>query len=123
MNIKNESMNDWVGKIPGSKDKKKVESDFWRYFKKVIGQIPFAEDVVALYLLFTDPNYPNIKKGACLFALLYFICPLDLIPDFIPFFGFLDDAGVISAAIKIYVNDIEIYKKEARKLLKENGYI
>ena len=57
MNIKNESMNDWVGKIPGSKDKKKVESDFWRYFKKVIGQIPFAEDVVF------EHNHCIVSKG------------------------------------------------------------
>src|SRR5262245_13985610 len=29
-------------------------------------------------------------------ALVYFVNPLDLIPDFLPMFGFLDDAGVLA---------------------------
>lgn len=39
-------------------------------------------------------------------ALIYFVNPLDFIPDFIPVFGFLDDATIIAFVIKSIRTDI-----------------
>ena len=40
-----------------------------------------------------------------LFAILYVISPLDLIPDFIPVIGWLDDLGVLAwAARQVFFN-------------------
>jgi uncharacterized membrane protein YkvA (DUF1232 family) len=123
MDIKKSNFNDWKNREPDEKSQEKVRKNFIDYLKKVIGKIPFAEEVVALYLLFRDPEYPLIKKGICVFALLYFITPIDLVPDAIPMAGFLDDAGVIAAAIRLYSDDIVTYKKKAKQWLKDNGFI
>lgn len=117
------NINDWRDREPDSESRKKVETNFTGYLKRVIGRIPFAVDVTALYLLFRDPEYPVMKKGICVFALIYFITPVDLIPDAIPVAGMLDDAGVIAAAVKLYSDDINPYKADANAWLKENGFI
>lgn len=43
-----------------------------------------------------DPAVPKWRKGAGLFALAYFLMPLDLVPDVIPLVGWLDDVGVLA---------------------------
>lgn len=66
---------------------------------KLAAHIPFARDVIAMVYALQDPNVPMSKKATIGAALLYFISPLDLIPDFLPG-GYLDDAAVIAAAFK-----------------------
>lgn len=44
-------------------------------------------------------------------ALLYVWMPLDLIPDFIPVAGLLDDAGVIAACLTLVSDDLVRYEK------------
>lgn len=122
MDINNSNLSDWQGKEPDEESTEKVSSGFVGYLKKVIGKIPFVDDVVALFLLFKDASYPLTKKGVCVFALLYFITPIDVIPDTIPVVGFLDDAGIIAAAIKLYKDDIKPYKEMADDWLRENGF-
>ncbi|MBQ6007953.1 MAG: DUF1232 domain-containing protein [Kiritimatiellae bacterium] len=50
-------------------------------------------------------------------ALIYVLSPIDLILDFIPVIGFLDDAIVIGLAIKLAQPDLEKYRawKASRK--------
>jgi len=43
------------------------------------------------------------------FALVYFITPTDLIPDFIPALGFTDDASVVYLVVKKLGRDIKKY--------------
>ncbi len=40
-------------------------------------------------------------------ALLYFVNPLDLIPDLLPMFGFLDDAGVLAFVLQSIRKDLD----------------
>jgi len=42
-------------------------------------------------------------------GLVYFLMPLDLVPDFIPFTGFIDDFTVIMLITNAIHQDIELY--------------
>lgn len=58
-------------------------------------------------------NYTAISKRsivAVIAGLLYFISPLDLIPDFIIGLGFVDDAFVLSLVYKQIAKDLERYQ-------------
>lgn len=48
---------------------------------------------------FRDPSIPNDTKLVLGAALLYFIVPIDLIPDATVIFGYLDDMAVLSYAL------------------------
>jgi len=52
-----------------------------------------------LRALAVDPVLPKTTKIALLAAVLYLVSPVDLIPDFIPVVGYLDD--LIIAAILV----------------------
>jgi len=43
-------------------------------------------------------------------AILYFASPIDLIPDFIPLLGYLDDAFVIALAVDLIRDDLNAYR-------------
>ena len=45
------------------------------------------------------------------FALIYFITPIDLIPDFVPALGFTDDIAVALMIMRRFSEDIEEYKQ------------
>ncbi|HEY3295194.1 MAG TPA: DUF1232 domain-containing protein [bacterium] len=55
---------------------------------------------------------PWVTVSAITAALLYFVSPLDVIPDFIPGIGWMDDALVISLAISVARMDLRRYIKE-----------
>jgi uncharacterized membrane protein YkvA (DUF1232 family) len=53
--------------------------------------------------LFREPRVPALLKTLPILAGLYVISPIDLVPDFIPGLGQLDDLGIILAALEIFV--------------------
>lgn len=59
-------------------------------------------------------SYKDIPKGSIVViitGILYFLSPIDLIPDFIPFIGFSDDAFVLGLVFKQVKSDLDKYKK------------
>ncbi len=56
-------------------------------------------DVLALYLAGRDPRVPCYAKVLAAATAAYALSPIDLIPDFIPIIGYLDDLILIPAAI------------------------
>lgn len=77
-----------------------VEERLWEKVEREGSRIRFAKDVRALYRYMRDKSIPWYRKSIIIGALIYFITPIDLIPDFTPFFGYLDDLGVIMTTIK-----------------------
>jgi|SRR5688572_18459326 uncharacterized membrane protein YkvA (DUF1232 family) len=53
--------------------------------------------------LFREPKVPVSLKVLPILAGLYVISPIDLVPDFFPGLGQLDDLGVILAALELFV--------------------
>ena len=43
-------------------------------------------------------------------AVLYFLNPLDLIPDFIPVIGYLDDAAVVGYVLRNLQKELEVFR-------------
>ena len=43
-------------------------------------------------------------------AVLYFVIPIDVIPDFIPVAGFVDDAAVIAWVVKTCKGEIDLFR-------------
>jgi len=56
-------------------------------------------DVHAVYLASRDPRVPWYAKGLALLIAAYAVSPVDLIPDFIPVLGHLDDVILIPLGI------------------------
>ncbi len=52
-------------------------------------------DAHALYLASRDPRVPWYAKVLALAVAGYALSPIDLIPDFIPVFGYLDDIIIV----------------------------
>jgi len=80
-----------------------------------------TEKALILYYAWMRPETPTWAKGVIAGALVYFICPVDLIPDITPIVGYVDDAGMITAAASqvaasIDSNVIKQAKKKADSL-------
>jgi uncharacterized membrane protein YkvA (DUF1232 family) len=55
----------------------------------------------ALYLAWKDPRTPLTARIAIACAIAYAASPIDLIPDFIPVLGQLDDLVIVPALIAL----------------------
>jgi uncharacterized membrane protein YkvA (DUF1232 family) len=60
-------------------------------------------DVHALYLSARDPRVPWYAKAVALAVAAYALSPIDLIPDFIPVVGYLDDLILVPLGILLAV--------------------
>jgi uncharacterized membrane protein YkvA (DUF1232 family) len=66
---------------------------------------------------YSKGNYKNISPGTILTivgTLLYFISPLDLVPDFILGLGILDDAALIGYTFKKISGELDTFSKWKR---------
>jgi uncharacterized membrane protein YkvA (DUF1232 family) len=80
---------------------RKVRNEFWQKLRRVAGQVPFVEDIVAGYYCALDPATPMRVRGMLLAAIAYFILPLDFIPDIVAGLGFADDAALVTAVLAL----------------------
>jgi uncharacterized membrane protein YkvA (DUF1232 family) len=60
-------------------------------------------DVVALWLAARDPRVPWYAKATAGAVAAYALSPIDLIPDFIPVIGYLDDLLIVPLGIMLAV--------------------
>ncbi|MCK2042262.1 DUF1232 domain-containing protein [Chromohalobacter salexigens] len=79
-------------------------------------------DVHAIWLAAHDPRTPCVVKILALVVTAYAVSPIDLIPDFIPVLGYLDDLVIVPLGILIVVRLIpsrvmEEHRKAADKAI------
>lgn len=60
-------------------------------------------DVHAVWLAARDPRTPWFAKALALVVAAYAVSPIDLIPDFIPVLGYLDDLVIVPLGILFVV--------------------
>lgn len=61
------------------------------------------KEIAALYFAYKDSRTPWQAKGMILITLCYLLSPVDLIPDFIPVLGYLDDLVIIPLLITLSI--------------------
>jgi len=62
-----------------------------------------ATNLLALWKLFRHPDTPWLAKLVAVLVLAYALSPIDLIPDFIPVLGLLDDVILLPLGIALAV--------------------
>lgn len=94
--------------------------------KKTLGKL--FSDVTLVFGLCKDYIRGNYRKApkktiaALLFSLVYFFSPIDVIPDFIPIIGYLDDVAVFSSILAFAQKDIKAYSEYLKSVGKEHVY-
>ena len=78
-----------------------VRENLFKYVERLGKKIGkgLIDSIKFLFSAMIDPRTPFEVKAITIAALVYFISPIDLIPDFIPVVGFADDAAALAAAV------------------------
>lgn len=63
-------------------------------------------DVLALWIAARDPRTPWHAKALAMAVAAYAFSPIDLIPDFIPVIGYLDDLVVVPLGVMLAIRMI-----------------
>ncbi len=63
-------------------------------------------EIFALYLAYRDPRVPWVARLFAGCVVGYALSPIDLIPDFIPVIGYLDDLVLVPLGIKVALSMI-----------------
>ena len=84
---------------------------------EVLSKIPLMILLIKSYIKKEYTEIPYRSIITIIVAFIYFLSPLDIIPDVVPFAGYLDDAAVIGLALKFVGKDLEKYRewREKRK--------
>ncbi len=94
------------------------ENAFWAKVRKMASKAG-AKTVyyaLVLYYTLTDPATPVKYRAIITGALGYFILPLDVLPDFLPFAGMADDWAALLAAVAYVTRAITPAIKERARL-------
>ena len=101
-------------------DKDELDN-FLQRLEQKINDMPFVGKkfsmipvMISLVKNYVQGKYTTVPYGtilAVLSALVYFLSPIDIIPDFIPLAGYLDDMAVVGLCMNMVSIDIETYEK------------
>lgn len=75
------------------------------------------EDIRLLFALVKDywkGNYRSVSPWSIVLfflGILYLLIPVDILPDFIPFIGQIDDAAIVLLCLYFLERDLQKYKK------------
>jgi uncharacterized membrane protein YkvA (DUF1232 family) len=83
-----------------------------------------SREVVTLHLARNDPRVPWYAKALAICIVAYAVSPIDLIPDFIPILGYVDDLLILPLGILLVVRLIpppvlDEYRDKAATLLEQ----
>jgi uncharacterized membrane protein YkvA (DUF1232 family) len=83
----------------------------WQFLKR---------EAATVWLLLRNPNAPFAAKVVAIAAALYLFSPLDIITDFIPILGWIDDAIIVGALLSLAYRLLpaELYESLKRQAAK-----
>ncbi len=97
---KKPSLEDLEKKGSDPKSEEKVKESFESYYEKQKSRFSFFHELEEMYDWFVSGKMSNKDKAILIGSLLYFINPVDFIPDITPFLGFSDDFAVLLMAYR-----------------------
>lgn len=104
------SLMDSIKLILGKEDKINDQLEKGRGLERYTNDLLLLMSLVKDYYQGNYRNIPYKTISAAVVGLLYVINPIDLIPDFIPFVGQIDDALVLKFCLKLMEKDLSKYK-------------
>lgn len=81
------------------------------FIRQEFKAIPILISMVRSYWKGEYTKVPVKTIIAIISALIYFLSPIDVVPDFIPFLGQMDDALVVATCWKLVHKDIDDYRQ------------
>ena len=64
----------------------------------------FRKELLLAWAVLRDPRTPKSAKLAVVLAVLYVVSPIDLVSDFIPILGWLDDGLIAYVLLQVAFN-------------------
>lgn len=104
------SLIDSIKLILGKEDKIKDQLEKDRGLERYTSDLLLLMSLVKDYYQGNYRNIPYKTISAGVVGLLYLINPIDIIPDFIPFIGQIDDVLVLKFCLKLMKKDLVKYK-------------
>ena len=114
-----EALESGYGKSEALLNNKDELDDFLYRLEQKIKEMPLVGEEFAVIPImnslikhYVEGKYTTVPYGtilAIMSALIYVLSPVDIIPDFIPFVGYLDDVAVIGLCLSMVKTDIEAY--------------
>lgn len=81
------------------------------------------KETLALYYAYKDPRTPWYVRLIAAFVVVYTLSPVDLIPDFIPVFGYLDDLIITPLGLAIALRLIPLEVMAEARIKAESSLI
>ena len=114
-----EALESGYGKSEALLNNRDELDDFLYRLEQKIKEMPLVGEefavipiMISLIKHYVEGKYTTVPYGtilAIMSALIYVLSPVDIIPDFIPFVGYLDDVAVIGLCLSMVKTDIEAY--------------
>ena len=110
-NISREDIEDMLGKENKAKELSEKAGFLSQYW----------EDIKTSFAMIRDwfsggyDKVPTRMVVSLIGAILYFLSPLDIIPDWIPMAGFIDDAAILAFVFKLSEADLKMYRRWKRR--------
>ena len=89
-----------IGTDGGRKTQIDRSSGLLNYFQKL--GLDWKDKIVTLRDVITSTQLTALDKVVAYGALFYLITPFDLVPDYVPILGLIDDYGILAMAVAYY---------------------
>lgn len=92
----------------------------WNHWKQTANNL--KHQIYTLYVAYQDPRVPWYAKVFIAAIVAYAVSPIDLIPDFIPILGYLDDLILLPIAIVLAISMIpDDVWNDAKRIVARRG--
>lgn len=81
-----------------------------------------VEQVMLTFRLIRDPRVPILAKIIAFLPVIYVVSPIDIVPDFIPVLGQLDDISIVLLGMRLFESMVPAdIVNEHRLAIKQGG--